>query len=101
MNILTGKNTKRIKINSFVNNLVRYNTMKNKKLTISDLDGFEDICNETELFAVNAGCADHPTTAQREYSPGDYVNPQVKTAEEEREKQCGTTNSSGPGNGQK
>ena len=31
--------------------------MKKKKLTISDLDGFEDICNEKELFSVNAGCS--------------------------------------------
>lgn len=31
--------------------------MKKKKFTISDLDGFADICNETQLFAVNAGCA--------------------------------------------
>ena len=31
--------------------------MKKKKFTNSDLDGFADICNETQLFAVNAGCA--------------------------------------------
>lgn len=25
--------------------------------TISDLDGFVDICNETELYATEAGCS--------------------------------------------
>lgn len=29
--------------------------------TISDLDGFVDICNETELYATEAGCSNrHP-----------------------------------------
>ncbi len=36
--------------------------MKNEK-SISDLDGFCDICNETELFAVEAGCSEGPKGA--------------------------------------
>ena len=58
--------------------------MKNEK-SISDLDGFCDICNETELFAANAGCDTSWLNSQYEHTNGDYVNQQVSDFEKLRE----------------
>ena len=52
--------------------------MKKKKLTISDLDGFEDICNEKELFAVNAGCSSDNIVIIGPNGPGPNPGPHGK-----------------------